>query len=83
LARTLHWGPGYAEEKISPILHKIETATVHRLDRWQICMYPIDEDTGLVAEVPTRCEVMNNYFSIGMLLGVQLFGYIVLLFSLV
>jgi diacylglycerol kinase (ATP) len=60
LARTLHWGGGYSEEKLSPILSKIERAIPVPLDRWVIST-SVNKD-GVEQEAR---HVMNNYFSIG------------------
>lgn len=64
LARTLRWGGGYEDEKLSPILTCIENSVPVLLDRWIISIKEIspDNDDEIVT---TRQHVMNNYFSIG------------------
>jgi len=60
LARTLNWGGGYEDEKLSPLLSDIENSHVKALDRWTISI--IEEETG---EKMVKKLLMNNYFSIG------------------
>ena len=68
LARTLNWGGGYAEEKLSMILNKLLRASVVELDRWLISIKEIDpKSDGESANVEETAKhiKMNNYFSIG------------------
>ena len=61
LARTLNWGGGYFDSKLSSILNRIETAERVYLDRWNIVTRSIQNNNK--DEINT--VVMNNYFSIG------------------
>ena len=60
LARTLNWGGGYNDEKLSPILNQIATARPVALDRWNISITGETENG-----IEKKNVVMNNYFSIG------------------
>ncbi|CAL8097018.1 unnamed protein product [Calicophoron daubneyi] len=78
LARTLRWGPGYADEPISKVLKNVENGEVVSLDRWRVhsellpnVASPCDgetEDGGVhqrhVSET-LPLKVFNNYFSLG------------------
>uniref|UniRef100_A0A0R3X303 Diacylglycerol kinase n=1 Tax=Hydatigena taeniaeformis TaxID=6205 RepID=A0A0R3X303_HYDTA len=81
LARTLQWGPGYAEEPLQKILTSVEEGRVVLLDRWNIKSRPltpsdsnVEDDSemsslsgggGLQMSDKLPLNVMNNYFSLG------------------
>ncbi|KAM3182069.1 hypothetical protein ACTXT7_013144 [Hymenolepis weldensis] len=78
LARTLQWGPGYADEPLSKVLISVEEGRVVLLDRWNITsrpLTPIDVDFDDETEISSSAgaqlsdklplNVMNNYFSLG------------------
>eukprot|EP00008_Paramoeba_atlantica_P000890 CAMPEP_0201502056 /NCGR_PEP_ID=MMETSP0151_2-20130828/83926_1 /ASSEMBLY_ACC=CAM_ASM_000257 /TAXON_ID=200890 /ORGANISM="Paramoeba atlantica, Strain 621/1 / CCAP 1560/9" /LENGTH=398 /DNA_ID=CAMNT_0047895619 /DNA_START=600 /DNA_END=1792 /DNA_ORIENTATION=- len=74
LSRALGWGPGYADDPLSPILKRIPKASIVSLDRWKVWHLPvaINEEnplTDLSEEVSahplTTSITMNNYWSIG------------------
>ncbi|TGZ68753.1 hypothetical protein CRM22_004088 [Opisthorchis felineus] len=78
LARTLHWGAGYADEPISKILRSIEHGDIVALDRWHVdCephsdvdVTPADNDTedgarNRVLSTSLPLKIFNNYFSFG------------------
>ncbi|VDO06759.1 unnamed protein product [Rodentolepis nana] len=78
LARTLQWGPGYADEPLSKFLTSVEEGRVVLLDRWDITSRPLTTEAAdfedeaelsssggaqLLDKLPLN--VMNNYFSLG------------------
>ncbi|KAL5961706.1 Diacylglycerol kinase zeta, partial [Taenia solium] len=81
LARTLQWGPGYADEPLTKVLTSVEEGRVVLLDRWNIKSRPLtpaesnledDIETsslggvgGLQMSDKLPLNVMNNYFSLG------------------
>lgn len=68
LARCLRWGGGYEGESVHKILHKVAKATTIMMDRWSIELYDtLQLDPNNVKVVDTRIpyNVINNYFSIG------------------
>ncbi|KAL5106518.1 hypothetical protein TcWFU_000434 [Taenia crassiceps] len=81
LARTLQWGPGYADEPLTKILTSVEEGRVVLLDRWNIKSRPLtpaesnpEDDTeisslGGIGAIQMSdklpLNVMNNYFSLG------------------
>ncbi|KER25134.1 hypothetical protein T265_14270, partial [Opisthorchis viverrini] len=78
LARTLHWGAGYADEPISKILRSIEHGDIVALDRWHVDCEPrsdvavtsTDNDAedgarNRVLSTTLPLKIFNNYFSFG------------------
>uniref|UniRef100_A0A158QEG8 Diacylglycerol kinase n=1 Tax=Hymenolepis diminuta TaxID=6216 RepID=A0A158QEG8_HYMDI len=78
LARTLQWGPGYADEPLSKVLISVEEGRVVLLDRWNITSRPLtpvdvdfDDETEISSSAGVQLSdklplnVMNNYFSLG------------------
>ena len=64
LARTLKWGGGYeGDEDVRELLSMINRANIVRLDRWQLSLTPLTEQT--FKPIKTSVYVMNNYFSLG------------------
>ena len=58
LSRILGWGPGYDGSNIKKILQAIESATVSKMDRWDVQIKEKGKDQPIN-------YVMNNYFSVG------------------
>eukprot|EP00045_Choanoeca_perplexa_P015092 m.182552 g.182552 ORF g.182552 m.182552 type:complete len:1032 (-) comp16888_c1_seq2:1072-4167(-) len=59
LSRIMNWGPGYAGEKLFPILQETLNAHVVALDRWQVTIAANEE------LVPPRSLTLANYMGIG------------------
>ncbi|EGG18313.1 diacylglycerol kinase [Cavenderia fasciculata] len=62
MARSLGWGPGYDNEKLTGILKDISDAHLTNLDTWEINIkHDLERD-----QEQDKMIVMNNYFSIGL-----------------
>ncbi|KAF2073385.1 hypothetical protein CYY_005298 [Polysphondylium violaceum] len=60
LARSLGWGMGYDNEKLTSILKKINDSKLIQLDTWQV------EIKDHLNDENNKTITMNNYFSIGL-----------------
>lgn len=71
LARSLNWGGGYTDEPLTKVLSKVLESRTVKLDRWKITTEPNLEnvENGDYFEPDStntlKCDVMNNYFSLG------------------
>ena len=69
MARCLRWGGGYAGEDIVKTLSKVADSSVVMLDRWQIEFSESDADDADAKGDPIPLNIINNYFSIGVVSG--------------
>lgn len=72
LARCLRWGGGYEGESVHKLLHKVARASTVMVDRWLIeltdSMAP--EDGQPVGSDRIPYNIINNYFSVGVVSGI-------------
>lgn len=65
LARCLRWGGGYDGENPTKTLQKVSQSAKIMMDRWKIEFSKPEEGEEEEEGDPIPCNIINNYFSIG------------------